>query len=509
MKFIGRIVKQTAQHEYKKTLNVNLGFDIQLDVLFNLLKKVKKTAFGKAYAINEFYKLPEVVNTFQSTIPIVDYEEFYSMWLHKTIEGERNICWPGKINYFALSSGTTGAPSKKIPVSKQMIRSFQKTSIKQITTLCQLDLPTEFFQKQVLVVGGSTKLEDMGEYFQGDLSGILKKNTKKIATPFTKPSNKISDIKDWYKKLENIVQEAPKWDIGIIAGIPSWCVLLLEEIVRVHQLESIHDIWPNLKVYIHGGVFMEPYTKRLENVCKQPLHLFDTYLASEGYFAYQQDVHNPSMQLLLNNGIFYEFIPFTNEFFDSDGNLINKHQAYTLLDVQEGVNYALVISTNAGLWRYILGDTIQFTNVAKREIKITGRTKQYLSLAGEHLSLDNIHLALQTTSKNLLVHVEEFTVYADSEKQHHHWYVALNQNIDKNMFINMLDEELKQLNDDYTSARKYTLKNPEITLLNSNSFYQFLEKQGKLGAQNKFPRVMNSTQHKIWSAHLEEGTNKP
>jgi hypothetical protein len=207
MKFIGRIVKQTAQHEYKKTLNVNLGFDIQLDVLFNLLKKVKKTAFGKAYAINEFYKLPEVVNTFQSTIPIVDYEEFYSMWLHKTIEGERNICWPGKINYFALSSGTTGAPSKKIPVSKQMIRSFQKTSIKQITTLCQLDLPIEFFQKQVLVVGGSTKLEDMGEYFQGDLSGILKKNTKKIATPFTKPSNKISDIKDWYKKLEKIVEE--------------------------------------------------------------------------------------------------------------------------------------------------------------------------------------------------------------------------------------------------------------------------------------------------------------
>ena len=506
MKFIGRIVKQTAQHEYKKTLNVNLGFDIQLDVLFNLLKKVKKTAYGKAYAINEFYKLPEVVNTFQSTIPIVDYEEFYSMWLHKTIEGERNICWPGKINYFALSSGTTGAPSKKIPVSKQMIRSFQKTSIKQITTLCQLDLPTEFFQKQVLVVGGSTKLEDMGEYFQGDLSGILKKNTKKIATPFTKPSNKISDIKDWYKKLEKIVEEAPKWDIGIIAGIPSWCVLLLEEIVRKHQLNSIHDIWPNLKVYIHGGVFIEPYSKRLADVCKQPLHLFDTYLASEGYFAYQQNSTEKSMQLLINNGIFYEFVPYNSDYFGTDGKLKDRHKALTLEDVQEGINYALVISTNAGLWRYILGDTIQFTNVEKREIKITGRTKQYLSLAGEHLSLDNIHTGLQHTSKELAVQIEEFTVFADSDQQCHHWYISTNIEVDKKLLINELDKNLSLLNDDYASARKYTLKQPTITLLDSATFYKFLEKSGKLGAQNKFPRVMNRDQQQKWLTHIEEST---
>lgn len=503
MKFVGRLVKQSAAIEYKRSQKVSLTFDNQKEVLLKLIKKSKKTQFGLYHGFNNLVEEEDFITPFQKNVPIVTYEQFYESWLYKVLENTKNVILPGKIQYFALSSGTTGAPSKKIPVSKNTIRSFQKTSIKQISVLYQLDLPIEFYQKQVLVVGGSSKLEVVGEYFQGDLSGILKKHTKKIATPFTQPSKKISDIKDWYKKLEKIVEEAPKWDIGLIAGIPSWCVLLIEQVVKKYNLNTIHDIWPNLRVYIHGGVFIEPYMKRLERICDTPLFLFDTYLASEGYFAYQQDVNNKSMRLLLNNGIFYEFVPFTSEYFSEDGVLIDKYKAFTLEEVKEGVDYALIISTNAGLWRYSIGDTIQFTNVALREIKITGRTKQFLSLAGEHISLDNIQEAIDQTNKKLGVEIEEYTIFADKEHSRHSWSFGYRGSEEISNVMKSIDEALKVLNDDYASARKYTLKDPIGKFVDSSQFLVFLEKSGKLGAQNKFPRVMNEFQYESWLKHIE------
>jgi hypothetical protein len=503
MKFIGRLVKQTAKIEYKRSRKKDLSFGLQIETLIKLLKKAKRTEIGKDYQFTSLLKNTGVIETFQQLVPIRTYDEFYKDYLSQTINGKRNIIWPGKINHFALSSGTTGAPSKQIPVSKEMIHSFQKTSLKQIVTLCQLDLETEFFQKQVLVVGGSSKLEKKDKIYQGDLSGILKKHTKKIATPFTKPSKRISDIKDWGKKLERIVEEAPKWDIGIIAGIPSWCVLVMEEIVKRYELTSIHDIWPNLKIYIHGGIFMEPYEKRLENICKTSLYQFDTYLASEGYFAYQMNEKEKVMQLLIDNGVFYEFIPFNASYFDNEGNLIDKHKAYTLQDVEEGKDYALIISTNAGLWRYQLGDTIKFTNVKKREFKITGRTKQYLSLVGEHLSLDNIREALVDTSRQLELVIEEFTIYADSNNSNHVWYIGTNRPIDNDVLTNTLDQALKAKNDDYLSARKHTLKIPEIIQIDSKLFYDYLNSIGKLGAQNKFPRILRETQKISWIEFLK------
>lgn len=507
MKFIGKLVHTTANIQYKRSFKKELSFDLQVETLFSLIKKAKKTALGKHYDFKKLVDQPGMITSFQEKVPIVTYNEFYDQWLKSTIDGNKNIIWPGKIKYFALSSGTTGSPSKQIPVSKQMLRSFQKTSIKQIATLCQLPLDDEFYQKQVLVVGGSTLLNEDNGMFQGDLSGILKKHTKKVATPFTKPGKKITDIKDWNKKLAQIVQEAPKWDIGIIAGIPSWCVLLLEEIVKFHKLSNIHEIWPNLKVYIHGGVFMEPYSLRLQQVCEKPLYLFDTYLASEGYLGYQHYLNNKSMQLLLNNGIFFEFIPFNSTYFDEEGKLKNTHFALTLDEVQEGVNYAIVITTNAGLWRYILGDTVQFTNVKQREIKITGRTKQYLSVTGEHLSLENMHEALRLTGEQLEVCVEEFTVCSDKETYQHEWFISVSTAIDNELFVKILDENLSILNDDYKSVRKYTLPIPKVTFVPSSVFYNFMEKAGKLGAQNKFPRVMNESQQRLWKAFLETHSN--
>jgi hypothetical protein len=506
MKFIGKLVHTTANFQYKRSFKQDLSFELQIETLISLLKKAKRTDLGIAYHFKKISSQPDLINSFQENVPIVTYNQFYEQWLHKTLQGSKNVIWPGKMRFFALSSGTTGAPSKQIPISKQMIRSFQKTSIKQIGTLSQLPLDDEFYQKQVLIIGGSTLLEEKEHFFQGDLSGILKKHTKKVASPFARPGKKITNIKDWNKKLELIIQEAPKWDIGIIAGIPSWCVLLLEEIVKHYNLSSIHELWPNLKVYIHGGVFMEPYSSRLNQVCGNPLFLFDTYLASEGYFGYQHYLNNKSMQLLSNNGIFFEFIPFNSTYFDEEGNVKDAHFALTLDEVQEGINYALVISTNAGLWRYLLGDTIQFTNVKNREIKITGRTKQYLSITGEHLSLENMHEALRLTGEKLGCFVEEFTVCSDKKSYQHQWYISIDKEIDNELFQKTLDEYLSQLNDDYKSVRKYTLPIPTVSFVSSKMFYDFMAKSGKLGAQNKFPRVMNESQQQLWKAFLETYT---
>ncbi|MFN5442667.1 MAG: GH3 auxin-responsive promoter family protein [Crocinitomicaceae bacterium] len=506
MKFIGKLVHTTANIQYKRSFKKELSYLLQIETLNTLLKKARNTAFGKFYGFKKITELPGMVSAFQEKVPIVTYNQFYDQWLFQSLEGTKNVIWPGKIRFFALSSGTTGAPSKQIPISKQMLRSFQKTSIKQIATLCQLPLEDEFYQKQVLIIGGSTLLEDKDIYFQGDLSGILKKHTKKVASPFTRPGKKITDLKEWNKKLELIIKEAPKWDIGIIAGIPSWCVLLLEEIVKHHKLSSIHELWPNLKVYIHGGVFIEPYSRRLNQICEKPLYLFDTYLASEGYFGYQHYLNNKSMQLLLNNGIFFEFIPFNSTYFDEEGNIKDNHYALTLEEVQEGVNYAMIISTNAGLWRYLIGDTIQFTNVKQREIKITGRTKQYLSVTGEHLSLENMHEALRLTGEKLACSVEEFTVCSDKQTYQHQWYISIEKEIDNELFQITLDSNLSLLNDDYKSVRKYTLPIPNVSFVSSKLFYDFMEKSGKLGAQNKFPRVMNENQQLLWKAFLETQT---
>ena len=503
MKFVGRLVKQTAELEYKRSLKKDESFGLQIDTLLQLIKTSKRTELGKAYEFSKILANTGIIESFQNQVPIQNYDEFYETWLHQTIAGKKNVIWPSKINYFALSSGTTGSPSKQIPVSKQMIKSFQKTSLKQIVTLCQLNLDAEFFQKQVLLIGGSSKLTKIQKRYEGDLSGILKKHTKKIATPFTKPSKRISDIKDWNKKLEQIVKEAPKWDIGIIAGIPSWCILVLEEIVKKYELHTIHDLWPNLKVYIHGGIFMEPYEKRFTNICHTPLYQFDTYLASEGYFAYQLDEKEKVMRLLIDNGVFFEFIPFNAHYFDSEGNLMDKYKALTIQEVEEGIDYAMIITTNAGLWRYQLGDTIRFTNVDKREIKITGRTKQYLSLAGEHLSLDNIRVGLTEVSKELNVVIEEFTVFASEENSNHTWYIGTDKSISEESLQWSIDKHLSLLNDDYKSARKNTLKAPTIEVISSELFYKYLASVGKLGAQNKFPRILRKEQKINWLEFLK------
>ena len=504
MPIIGKLIKKGSAISHKISKLKGEEYTKQLLVLKKLINSAKQTQFGFAHSYLEILKNPDLVNSFQKKVPLTEYEAFYDKWLRKVIGGEKEVTWPGRVKYFALSSGTTGSPSKRIPVTEKMIRSFQRTSIRQLATLHEIDLPDVFFSSQVLAIGGSTRLIKKKNHIEGDLSGILKKHTSIVATPFTKPGTRISSIKDWNKKIERIVENAPKWNIGIIAGIPSWCIMLMEKIITHYNLKSIHDIWPNLHVYIHGGVYMDPYIDKLNALTSHKINLLDTYLASEGYFAFQKSIHKKSMNLLLDSGVFYEFIPFNSEYFDSEGCLKNKNKALTLNQVQEGVDYALVISTNAGLWRYIIGDLIKFVNVNERELIISGRIKQFLSLCGEHLSLENINEALLKLSKTEKTEIIEYTIFADENSLNHHWFISLKTNTSTKKFSSMLDEELSKLNDDYKSARKYTLGKPKVEFLPVNVFYDYLNSIGKSGSQNKFPRVLNKKQADQWLKYISK-----
>ena len=505
MKIIGRLLKKSTELSYRRINRKHIDYKNQLLVLKKLLYTAKHTQFGLHHSFTNLLQKSDFVSQYQSIVPINDYEEFYDKWLHKTIAGQKDYTWKGKIKYYALSSGTTGSPSKRIPISIQMIRSFQKTSLMQFSVLHELDLRNEFYEASMLAIGGSTKLGKVDNHIEGDLSGILKKHISILVKPFAKPGDKISAIKNWDEKINAIVAKADSWNIGLIAGIPSWCLMLMERIVKHYDVDNIHDIWPNLQVYVHGGVFMGPYEERFKKICGKKVFLLDTYLASEGYFAYQVDPIKKSMKLLVNNNIFFEFVPFNADYFTETGALRSNQTAYTISEVKPGIDYALVISTNAGLWRYLIGDLVRFISVEEREIIISGRIKQFLSICGEHLSLDNIHTALLNINHRGIIIEPEFTISADLTAQSHHWYFESSQaQLDKNKIAEILDEELSKINDDYKSARKYTLGSPQITIVPIGTIYHYMSTLGKVGAQNKMPRVLSEDQNNRWEAYLKE-----
>ncbi len=502
MAIIGKLIQRSTAIGFKRISRSRADYKQQLAALRKNIDAAKKTSFGVSYQFNALLAKNDLVSRFQQVVPITDYECFEKEWLREAINGKKDQIWPGRIKYFALSSGTTGAPSKRIPVSTEMIRSFQRVSLRQFSILHDLNLTDSFYSAKMLAVGGSTKLKKINQHYEGDLSGILKKHASLIAAPFTKPNKKITRLKDWKEKLPMMVKEAPKWDIGMMAGIPSWCILLLEEIVSHYKLNSIHDIWPNFQVYVHGGVFMAPFEERLNKVCQKPIVLLDTYLASEGYFAYQTNPRNKGMTMLMNNSIFFEFVPFNTQYFTPNGELIDKHRAYTISEVKAGVDYAMVITTNAGLWRYMLGDLVQFIDTTTHEMKISGRIKQFLSICGEHLSLDNINQAILNVCTAHQISISEFTIFADQKAFQHCWYLGCDQVVNTDQLIEQIDHVLQSLNDDYAYVRKHNMAIPKAKVLPNSVFYNYLESIGKLGAQNKIPRVLNNEQSTDWINYL-------
>lgn len=508
MEILGTIIKRAFQ--LRKTINkvrrTPTSAEMQRKTLLKLVKRAKNTSFGYCYDFETLLTDPFPEKTFQERVPIHDYDKIYSEWWNRTLDGEENICWPGKVNYFALSSGTSGSASKYIPITNSVIKSMRKTSVRQILSLINYNIPEELFAKGVLVVGGSTDLQKMGNYWQGDLSGINQKKMPFYTRPFNKPGKKIAKHRDWNKKIQEIVDNAPKWDIVVITGIPAWNQLIIENIIEKYKLKNIHEMWPNLSVFIYGGVAFEPYRKKFEQMMGKPIHYVETYLASEGFIAYQSRADVKGMELVLNNGIFIEFIPFNSDNFTADGSLKADAKALLIDEVEEGVEYAILLSTNAGAWRYLIGDTVKFTSLENREIIITGRTKHFLSLCGEHLSTDNMNRAIELVNEKMGTSIREYTVLPIITDTHygHRWYVGLDEKTDLKSLQTDLDGFLKELNDDYAVERMHALTEIQVISLPTQVFYQWMESKGKMGGQHKFPRVLKNELAEDWEGFLLE-----
>ncbi len=478
----------------------------QLRVLRRLLKKARFTEFGQAFHFDKILLEKKQWDEFRKAVPTFDYNKIYKDWWHRTLEGRPDVCWPGKIKYFALSSGTSEASSKYIPITSDLMRGNRNIMIRQLISLRTYhDIPVRSIGKGWLMLGGSTDLEKGPGYYSGDLSGITAKKAPFWFSPFYKPGKKIARTKDWNNKIDAIVEEAPNWDISFIVGVPAWIQMCMEKIIKKYNLKTIHDIWPNLAFFVHGGVSFEPYRKGFEKLVSKPLTYIETYLASEGFIAYQDRQFAKGMRLALNEHIFFEFVPFNDRNFDIDGNLRPDAETLMISDIEEGVDYAILLSTSAGAWRYLIGDTVRLVDKKRSEIIITGRTKHFLSLVGEHLSVDNMNKAVHLAASELNICIPEFTVAGVPHGLFfaHKWWVACDDKIDADLLRRKIDEYLLQLNDDYAVERKSALKEIYLDILPESQFMEFMRQKGKVGGQHKFPRVMKGKMYEEWIRFLD------
>ncbi len=508
MPILGSIVKRAIELRGKlpAIFSTRDATTTQERELKKLLRRASNTAFVERYDFFDLLRGHDPVGQFQKRVPMHDYNAIFRDWWYRSLNGEPYVCWPGKVRFFALSSGTSEASSKHIPVTADMLRAIKKTSTKQIFSLARYDFPKSFYEKGILMLGGSTHLNYNGTYYEGDLSGITTKNIPFWFQHFYKPGKRISKERDWPTKLNEIVKKAPNWDIGVIVGVPAWWQILLEKIITHYHLKNIHEIWPNLSIFVHGGVSFTPYVKGFEKLLGKPLTYIETYLASEGFVAFQSRPGTNGMQLALDNGLFFEFVPFTESNFDMEGNLRPDARALTIAEVEECKEYALLLSSCAGAWRYLIGDTIKFVDKEQNEIVITGRTKHFLNLCGEHLSQENMNMAIKMAEDLMNIEVREFTVAGIKHQNMfaHKWFIGTDSPVDPALLREKIDENLGILNDDYRVERIAAIKEVFVDVLPSRVFYDWMKMKGKEGAQNKFPRVMKNRMVGEWEAYVKQ-----
>ncbi len=510
MPILGSIIKKAYELRKipidQKQRKQTDAYETQLKVLRKLVKKAQFTAFGEYYDFSEMIKKGNLVVDFQQKVPVYDYNSMFRKWWYRALNGEAFVSWPGRVKYFALTSGTSEASSKQIPVTGDMIRAIRRASIRQLVSSVNYDFPIEFYEKGILMIGGSTHLQYNGTYYEGDLSGISAGNLPFWFQHFYKPGKRISREREWATKLDEIVKKAKNWDIGIIVGVPAWIQIILEKIIDYYQVDNIHDIWPNLSIYVHSGVSFGPYAKSFERLFGNKVIFQESYLASEGYIAYQTGADKNAMQLILDNGIFFEFIPFNDDNFDEDGNLKTNPQALTIKEVETNVEYAILLTTCSGAWRYLIGDVVKFTSRDRAEIMITGRTKHFLSICGEHLSLDNISRAIEMLENELNVEIGEFTVAGIRHDNMfaHQWYLGCDDNLDPKVARDKIDNFLKILNDDYRVERIEAIRDVFVEILPTRVFSDWMRMKGKEGGANKFPRVLKKDLQTEWQQYLEE-----
>src|SRR5436190_12465523 len=481
----------------------------QLRVLKKLLKKARFTELGQQYHFDDILLSRHAGKRFQELVPIHDYNKIYDDWWKKTLDGVPDVAWPGKIKYYALSSGTSEAASKYIPITKELLRSNTINYIKQFISLFSYEnLPRNAMTKGFLMLGGATDLQKGNAgWYAGDLSGILAKKRPFWFQTFYKPGGRIAAIKDWNQKLTEIVEHAKEWDIGYIVGVPAWCQMCMEMVIEHYKVQNIHEIWPNFSFFVHGGVAIEPYKKGFEKLLGKPIIYIENYLASEGFLGYKHRENAKGMQLVLDNNIFFEFVPFDDKNFDSEGKIQENAEAKMIHEVEEGKDYAILMSTNAGAWRYMIGDTVRFVDKEKAEVLITGRTKHFLSLVGEHLSVENMNKAIELVSEEFNISIPEYTVVGFPHESFfaHKWYIACNDVSDTEGIRKRIDENLRALNDDYATERDSALRDVFLEKLPEEKFLKFMEQKGKLGSQHKFPRVMKGKMLEEWNRFLQTG----
>ncbi|MEI7980853.1 MAG: GH3 auxin-responsive promoter family protein [Bacteroidota bacterium] len=510
MPILGSLIKKAFElRQFPIDITVINPVVEQKRVLRKLLIQAQNTAFGEYYDFINIVSDPDFLSLFQKKVPIHDYGTMFKYWWYRSLNGEAYVAWPGKVKYFALTSGTSDASSKHIPVTTEMLRAIKKASIRQLVSTTKYDFPDKFYEKGILMIGGSTHLQYNGTYYQGDLSGITASNIPFWFQHFYKPGRRISREQEWSVKLKEIVRNAKNWDIGIIVGVPAWIQIILEKIIAYHDIKSIHDIWPNLSAYVHSGVSLDPYRKSFAHLFTRPVLYNESYLASEGYIAYQRPGNLQGMELILDNGIFYEFIPFNDSNFDSEGDLRPNPDICTIGEVVEDKEYALVLSTCAGAWRYLIGDTIKFVSGTRNQIVLTGRTKHFISLCGEHLSQDNMNRAIRMLQDDLNVKINEFTIAGLSYGNlfAHKWYLGTNDRIDPNLAADKLDSYLKMLNDDYRVERIEAIKNVSAEIIPLQAFHDWMKIRGKEGGAHKFPRVLKNSQLEQWKEHIKSYAN--
>lgn len=504
MAFVGSLIKGLIDLR-DKIVSEPDAEEAQLGVLVTLLSKAKDTAFGKHYNFDEILKADDIPKAFAEQVPYFDYNKMHKEWWSKMHEGQKNVTWPGKPPYFALSSGTTGKESKKIPVTEDMVEAIRQTGIKQVSALTNFDLPSDFFEKDIMMLGSSTDLQEEGDHMEGEISGISASRIPGWFRSYYKPGEEIAQIGNWDERVRKIAENAKNWDIGALTGIPSWMELMLKEVISHHNAENIHDVWPNLRVYTSGGVAFEPYEKSFNALLAHPLIVIDTYLASEGFLAYQQRPDTDSMKLVVDNGIYFEFVPFKAEYINEDGSVKENAPVISISDVKEEEEYILLITTVSGAWRYLIGDTIKFTDVERYEIRITGRTKFFLNVVGSQLSVNKMIDAVRELEEKYNIEIPEFTLAAvriDGEF-YHSWYLGTKTDIPDEELANALDLALKDANKNYSVARSKALKGVKVKTIPPDLFPEWNAANKKKGGQVKMEKVMDEEKFAKWEAFIK------
>jgi len=465
--------------------------EVQNELLMGLLSVSKDTEIGKIYD----FRTIRTYREFAQRVPVSSYEDYQNL-IERSRKGEKNIFWPKPIKWFAKSSGTTNAKSKFIPVSTDSLEDCHYAAGKDL--LCMYLNNNEnsaLFNGKNLRLGGSKELyEENGTTF-GDLSAILIDNMPFWAEFSSTPGNKVSLMSDWEYKMQAIVNETVNENVTSLAGVPSWMLVLLNNVLENTDNKTILDVWPNLEVYFHGGVSFLPYVDQYKSIIpSKSFKYYEIYNASEGFFAIQDRNHSNELLLMLDYGIFYEFIPMQTHGTPTEILL-------SLSEVKKGVNYAIVITTNAGLWRYKIGDTVMFTSTTPYRIKVTGRTKHFINVFGEELIIENTDKALKIVAKKTNSEIVDYTVapifMEGKSKGAHEWIIEFKTPPkDLNYFGELLDNSLKSLNSDYEAKRynNITLDKPKIHAAKQGLFYKWMKRNNKLGGQHKVPRLSNSRQ---------------